>query len=427
MRRTVIPIVSLVVLVAAGLIYWRYSRSSGSAAGGPGGGGGGGGPPGGMQLPVEAMTVAAEPLGRGVSTVGTLRADEAITVRPEVAGRIIKIHFDEGQRVEAGAPLFSLDSSVARASLREAQATLENARRSSTRAVELSKGSLISRSELENTEAQLAVSEARVASAKAQLQKMTLVAPFGGVVGLREVSVGAYVNIGQVLVNLVRLDPIEVDFSLPEGQLASAKVGQNVEITVDALAGETFTGQLKAIEPLIDVNTRSAKLRAQVPNPDYKLHPGLFARVNLGTGSNATAMLVPEQALLQQGDVRFVYRIVDGKAARAEVKTGQRLPGKVEIVDGLKPGDQVITAGQGKPMMHEGMPVMVLPPSGGGAPGQAPAAGKPGAGKSEAGKPADKPAEPGKAVEAGKPVDPKETAAGKPTEGQPAGRETRKD
>lgn len=419
MRRTVIPIVSLVVLVAAGFLYWRYSRSGQSSAGGPGGGGGG--PPGGMQLPVEAMTVAAEPLGRGVSTVGTLRADEAVTVRPEVAGRIVKIHFEEGQRVEAGAPLFSLDSSVARASLREAQATLENARRASTRAVELAKGSLISRSELENTEAQLAVSEARVASARAQLQKMTLVAPFGGVVGLREVSVGAYVNIGQVLVNLVRLDPMEVDFSLPESQLSSAKVGQPVSITVDALAGETFTGELKAIEPLIDVNTRSAKLRAQVANADYKLHPGLFARVNLGTGSNATALLVPEQALLQQGETRFVYRIVDGKAARTEVKTGQRLPGKLEIVEGLKPGDQVITAGQGKPMMHDGMPVMVLPPSGGGAPGQAPAAGKPGAGKPDAGKAAEKPAE------AGKPVDAKATSAGKPAEGQAPASEPRKD
>ncbi len=426
MRRIVIPL-TLIALIIAGLLVWRNIGAGSEAGGGPAAGGGGGGPPGGMMLPVEAITVKAEPLGRGLSTVGTLRADEAIVVRPEIAGRVAKIHFTEGQRVKTGAVLFSLDSSVQRAALREAQATMENARRTSTRSEELARGDLISRSELENAQAQLSVAEARVSSARAQLQKTSLVAPFDGVVGLREVSVGAYVNFGQALVNLVRLDPMEVNFSLPESDLGLVKAGQPITVTVNALRGETFKGEVTAIDPMMDINSRSAKLRAQIDNDDYKLRPGLFARIVLGTGSNETALLVPEQALLQQGETRFVYIIVDGKAKRAEVKTGQRVPGKLEIVSGLKAGDQVITAGQGKPMMHEGMPVMVLP-SGGGQPGGAPAAGgaggKPEAGQPAGGQPADDKS--GKAPPPGGAAQPQgAAAAAKPAES--GGNETRKD
>ncbi len=416
MRRIVIPL-SLIALVIAGLFVWRHYSAGSEAGGGPGAGGGGGGPPGGMMLPVEAMTVKPEPLGRGLSTVGTLRADESVVVRPEIAGRVVKIHFTEGQRVKAGALLFSLDSSVQRAALREAQANLENARRAATRSEELASGNLISRSELENAQAQLHVSEARVASARAQVDKTQLRAPFDGVVGLREVSVGAYVNFGLALVNLVRLDPMEVDFSLPESDLGLVKAGQLITVTLDAFRGETFKGEVTAIDPMMDINSRSAKLRAQIENPEYKLRPGLFARIVLGTGSDATALLVPEQALLQQGETRFVYRIVDGKAARTEVQTGQRVPGKVEIVKGLKPRDQVITAGQGKPMMMDGMPVVVVPAAGGagGPPGGAP--GAPGAGAAPGGAPAA-----GGQPAAGQPAA-GEPAAGQPAAGQPAGGE----
>ncbi|HWM86533.1 MAG TPA: efflux RND transporter periplasmic adaptor subunit [Kofleriaceae bacterium] len=380
MRRIVTPLI-LIVLVILGVLLWRHFSGGETAAGG-GPGGGGGGPPGGMQLPVEAMTVQPEPLAGGLSTVGTLRADESVVVRPEVPGRLIKIHFAEGQRVKAGAPLFSLDSSVPRANLREAVATLENARRTSARSVELASGSLISRSELENAQAQLSVNEARVASSRAQLGKMNLTAPFGGVVGLREVSVGAYVTAGQALVNLVRLDPMEVDFSLPERDLDRVAVGQPLAITVDAFPGQTFEGRVDAIDPMMDINTRSARLRAQIENPDYKLRPGLFARISLDTGGGAKALLVPEQALLQQGETRFLFRIVDGKASRTEVKTGRRVPGKLEITQGIKAGDQVIIAGQGKPMMTDGMPVVVVPGSDAkaAAPGGAPPGG-PGAGQ----------------------------------------------
>ena len=341
-----------------------------------------GGPPGGMQLPVEAVTVQPQALVAGLQTVGSLRADESVVVRPEVAGRISRIHFTEGGRVAAGQPLITLDGSLAQASLNEAAANLENSRRAASRAGQLTKQQLIAQADYDRARAALGVDQARVASARTALSKMTLRAPFSGQIGLREVSVGEFVEVGQDLVTLVRLDPIEVDFSVPETALAQLGNGQKLSVTVDAFPDERFGGEVVAIAPVVDANSRSARLRAQIPNPDGRLKPGQFAKVQLDTGTdNATALLVPEQALMQDGDTRFVYTVVDGKARKTVIRTGARVPGMVQVLEGLKGGDVVITAGQGKPMMHDGMAVMILPPQGeAGAPaaaGNAGAAAKP--------------------------------------------------
>ena len=320
-----------------------------------------GGAPGEMQLPVEAVTLEPEPLARGLQTVGSLRADESVVVRPEVAGRIDRIHFEEGGRVEAGQPLFTLDPSTARAALSEAEANLRNSRSASERAKQLVDQQLIARSDYDTAQAAYGVDRARVETARAALSKMTLRAPFSGRIGLREVSVGDFVTAGQDLVTLVRSDPIEVDFSVPEGALAQVGEGQPIEVTVDAFPGERFSGRVVAVAPSVDAASRSVQLRAQVPNPDLRLRPGQFARLSLDTSAAGEALLVPEQALMQEGDTRFVYTVVDGKATRVEVSTGRRVPGKVEVTEGLQAGDVVITAGQAKPMMHEGMGVMVLP------------------------------------------------------------------
>jgi len=375
MRR--IAVLSIPLLVVFAIAACSKDDAGASAGGGPPAAGG---PPQEMQVPVEAVTLKAESLARGLSTVGTLRADESVVVRPEITGKISRIHFNEGQRVTAGAPLFSLDASVLGADLNEARATLENARRANARVGQLANEQLISRADADKARADLGVSQARAASASAQLAKTSIRAPFGGVVGLREVSVGEVVSPGQALVNLVRLDPIEVDFSVPETDLTRIATGQMVSVSVDAFADELFDGEVVAIEPVIDPNSRSAKLRARINNPGYRLRPGQFARVVLGTDrQQGTAVLLPEQAMMQDGDTRFVYTIVDGKAKRVEIKTGQRVPGKVEVVSGLKAGDQVITAGQTKPMMHDGIGVMVLPAEGAPTPGAQPAA-KPAAG-----------------------------------------------
>ena len=322
---------------------------------------GAGGPPGGMQLPVEAVTVTPQPLAGGLDTVGSLRADESVVVSPEVAGRITRIHFREGGSVNAGDPLFSLDGDSARAALAEAQANLANSRSAAARAEQLIDQQLIARSDYDTLRAQQAVDAARVASARTALSKMTLRAPFAGQVGLREVSVGDYVSAGQDLVTLVRIDPIEVDFSVPETELQRLRPGQRLQLQVDAFPGETFGGEVVAIDPVIDVDSRSVQVRARIANPDGQLRPGQFARLQLQARNQDTALLIPEQALMQQGEERFVYTVVDGKASRVVVQTGARVPGMVEVTSGLQAGDVVITAGHGKPMFFEGVGVMVVP------------------------------------------------------------------
>lgn len=334
-----------------------------AACAGGGEGAAAGGAPGGAMPPmaVEAVIVKPEPLTIGLTAVGSLRADEAVVVRPEVQGRIVKIHFQDGQRVAAGDPLFSLDDAVLRADLLEAQANLENARRASTRADDLGRRQLLPGADVDAARAQLGVSEARVASARAQLEKTTLVAPFPGVIGLREASVGEVVTPGQALVNLVRLDPMEVDFGVPESALAQVAPGQPLTLSVDAFPGDRFTGTVSAIDPVIDPASRSARVRAHVPNADYRLRPGLFARLQLGSATGeAAAIFIPEQALMQEGGQRFVYVVREGKAARAPITTGVRLPGRIAVTAGLAEGDVVITAGQAKPMMFEGAPVQVV-------------------------------------------------------------------
>jgi len=320
-----------------------------------------GGPPGGMQLPVEAVTVAPQPLAGGLETVGSLRADESVVISPEVAGRITRIHFREGGKVNAGDPMFSLDGDTARAALAEAQANLANSRSAAARGSQLNEAQLIARSDYDTLRAQRSVDQARVASASTALSKMTLRAPFSGQVGLREVSVGDFVGVGQDLVTLVRTDPIEVDFSVPETELARLRPGQDLTLQVDAFPGETFSGQVVAIDPVIDTGSRSVQVRARIPNPDGRLRPGQFARLQLQAREDVTALLIPEQALMQQGEERFVYTVVDGKAKRVVVETGVRVPGLVEVTSGLQAGDVVITAGHGKPMFFEGIGVMVVP------------------------------------------------------------------
>ncbi len=359
--RRIATIVLLGLLVLGGMSACKPSAGPGGPGAGKGGPPGGGMPP----LPVETVTLKAQSLAAGLQTVGSLRADESVVVRPEIAGRISQIHFTEGGHVAAGDPLFTLDGSLGQAALNEAVANLENSRRVAERAQQLVAQKLVSQSEYDKARAQLGVDEARVASSRAMLSKMTLSAPFPGQVGLREVSIGEFVNVGQGLVKLVRLDPIEVDFSVPENALSQIRSGQKINVGIDAFPNDTFTGQVVAIDPVVDAVTRSAKLRAQIDNRDGRLHPGQFVRLQLETGGGTVdALLVPEQALMQDGDVRYVYTVIAGKAKRTEIKTGVRVPGMVQVVAGLKDGDVVITAGQTKPIMHEGLDVMPLPPDG---------------------------------------------------------------
>jgi membrane fusion protein, multidrug efflux system len=357
-------LVVLVVAAAAGGGYWYGALrnaasppSAGgagapapggkSAAGGPGGPGGPGGA--GGQAPVvavESTRVGTAPVPQVITAVGSLRSDESVTLRPEVAGRITDIMFKEGERVTKGATLVRLDPSINTADVQQARANLTLAQSKYDRAVDLASRNFISGQARDEAKNNLEVAQAAFALASAKLAKTELKAPFSGLIGLRVVSVGDYVKEGADLVNLESIDPLKVDFRVPETFLKQVQVGQSVEVTLDALPGKSYDGKVFALNPLVDAAGRAIVIRAQVRNQDTSLRPGMFARVRLITREEKEAMVLPEQALVPQGNEQYVFRVVDGKVSRVKVETGQRRDGKVEIVAGLAKGDEVVTAGQ---------------------------------------------------------------------------------
>lgn len=315
-------------------------------------------------LPVEAVTVAPQPLQRTVSAVGSLRAGESVVVRPEIDGRIEAIEFVEGQAVKKGDVLIRLDAATQRAKLASAEASLALTSANYRRAEELAKRSNVSEASREEAYSRMRIDQAAVTSAKADLAKTVIVAPFDGLIGLRQVSLGAYVLPGADIVDLNNVHPIKVDFRVPEALAGQLAVGQDVAIDVDALPGTTFNGKVFAIDPQIDVNGRSLSLRAEIPNEAGPLRPGMFARVLLVLENKPDALMVPEQALVPKGKSQLVVKVIDGAAQYRPVRIGQRRDGMVEVVEGLEVGDVVVTAGQLK--LRPGAPVMVLPPKTGG-------------------------------------------------------------
>lgn len=360
MRRFIPLLVVVGALLLAFAGYRLFFASGGDA---PGAGTGPGGPPGGSMPPtaVETIRVRVRSLPNQFETVATLRADESIVVRPEVAGRIQKIHFAEGENVSAGALLFTLDDALTRADLNEANANLQNSKRAYTRANELAGRQLLAKSELDTTQAELAVNQARSASAQTRLSKTQIKAPFSGVTGLRAVSEGDYVNVGQELVQLVRLDPIELDMRAPEVVLSSLAVGQKLDFGVDAYREEIFSATVVAIAPTVDAGGRSVALRARLANPDRKLRPGMSARARITLDTNARALLVPEQAIWPSGEQKMVYVVTGGIAKLVPVTLGIRQPGLVEVTAGIKDGDEVVVTGQLK--LRDGANVKTQPAS----------------------------------------------------------------
>lgn len=346
-------VVAAAMLAAAGGAWWFFYFEQPQAEGAPG-------PPGrgAMAVPVETAPVQVGPIQRRLTAVGSLRSNESVIIRPELAGRIAEIRFEEGERVSQGQPLVVLDDSIYRAELEEVRASLELSRANHDRAIDLLKRGAGTTKARDEALAQLRADEAALALARARLDKTVIRAPFDGVVGLREVSVGDFVDVGQDIVNLEQIDPLKADFRVAEVYLAAVAPGQKIELSADAFPGEAFTGQVYAIDPLIDESGRSVVLRARLPNPDNRLRPGLFVRVTLVLNERDDAIQIPEQALMPQGQDQFVFRVVDGKAALTKVTAGIRRDGMVEITEGLAPDDEVVTAGQLK--IRDGAPVQPL-------------------------------------------------------------------
>jgi membrane fusion protein (multidrug efflux system) len=252
----------------------------------------------------------------------------------------------------------SLDAAEYRAQLEESTASLRLQELNFERAKKLFEQKLSSRQDYDQDAAQFAEAQARRALDEERLRKTELRAPFGGTVGLRRVSPGAFVQPGQDIVELQDLSAMKVDFQVPELYLPDVTAGLALSVSIDTFPGEIFSGQVYAIAPSLDINSRSVQVRARVDNPEGKLRPGLFARVNLLIAQRDAAVMIPEEALWPIGKEQFVYRVIDGKAVLTRIVSGYRRSGEVEISSGLQDGEQVITAGQMK--IRDGAPVMVI-------------------------------------------------------------------
>lgn len=314
-------------------------------------------PPG---MPVEAAVVSMAAVRHEISAVGTLNADESVVLTSEVAGRVTEIIFKEGEFVRAGKILLRLDASIQSAERDRAEASRALAEANYRRADQLLKANAVSRRERDEAYAQWRLEEANLRLAEAQLAKTVIRAPFSGNVGLRNVSAGGYLRPGDPIVTLSAVDPVKLDFRIPEGFSGKLRSGQTLRVAVDAAPGRTFQGSVYAIDPQLDAGGRSVLLRARIDNVERVLSPGMFARVTLVLEERPEALLIPEEALLAQGGGQMVYKVVDGVVEAAPVVTGQRQKGKVEIVQGVAEGETVITAGHLK--VRPGMPVTVLPP-----------------------------------------------------------------
>jgi membrane fusion protein, multidrug efflux system len=317
---------------------------------------------GGIAVTVETAPVATARLQEDVVAIGTLRSNEAVVVRPEISGRITEIGFTEGSPVQKGQLLVALDSSVYAAEVQQAKANLALAETTFNRTTELERQKFVSATAKDQSLNGLRVAQANVALAEARLAKTQIRAPFAGVIGIRQVSIGDYVKEGQDLVTLEDISSLKVDFRLPEVMLADLKRGQAVEVASDALPNRTFTATLDAIDPLVDQNGRAVVLRARLKNTEGRLRPGMFVRTRLILEERANALTVPEEALMPSGAEQYVYKVVDGKATRIKIKTGLRRGSQVEVTEGLQAGDLVVTAGQIK--LREGAAVRTGPPPG---------------------------------------------------------------
>lgn len=337
--------------------------------------------PQGMAVPVEMAKVETQPIREVLHLVGTLEANESVLLKPEIAGKIEKIDFKEGERVPAGKLLIQLDDREMNASLREAEADLSFAEADYARKKDLFDQRVISRQELDRAKADLDRLAARVEVIRAQLRKTRIQAPFDGIVGARMVSPGDVVEAGNTLANFEAVDPLKLNFEVPERYLPALRIGQSVQVKVVAFPDRTFTGEVYFIDPRVTRANRSVTVKARVPNGEGLLHPGMFANTELLTGEKDEAITVPEQSLVPQGDEQFVFRVKpDSTVELVPVQTGIRETGRVEILKGLSSGDTVVVSGQQK--IGPGSKVMPF--------GQPPPGGPPGAGGGKPGKPGAK-------------------------------------
>lgn len=309
---------------------------------------------------VEITNVKQQTIPVSITALGSLEADQSVDVSPEIEGQVASIHFHNGQQVKRGRLLFQLDDSIAQAQLTAAVAKLKLSKEDLRRGSRLLKHDALSQQAVDQAEEAVAEDEATLHEKQVRVEKMQLRAPFNGTVGSRTVSVGQYVTVGQTLVSLVNDGSLKAIYNVAQTYLPQLKLGQTVELTSDALAGESFSGTVSYISPSIDVATRTVEVHATIPNNAHQLAPGMFVKISQELSERQNALVVPAEALVATISGSEVYVIKNGRAVETPVQVGARWNDMVEITDGLKVNEAIVNVGQQK--LRDGSQVQVITP-----------------------------------------------------------------
>ena len=341
--------ITLAVLLGS-LVIYRLTQSSGSkaAGGGPGTGGPGAGGPGkGGPMPptnVDGIVVRAENFDNALSVSGSIEANEQVQIRSEVSGLVTGIYFKEGTNVSKGQLLLKINDLELQAQLSQALTKQKLAAETEYRAGELLKKEAISKEEYDVALADLRSLQSQTQLTRAQLAKTQIRAPFSGKIGLRAVSSGEYLTPSTTVANLVSINPVKITFSVPEKYSGQIKLNTQINFTV-AGSDKKYTAKVYAIEPSIDMTTRTLQLKATANNSSGELLPGSFAKIDLPLSSLNNAILIPTEAIIPVLKGKKVFVTDQGKAKEVMVETGTRTEKSVLITSGLTVGDTVLTTG----------------------------------------------------------------------------------
>ena len=313
---------------------------------------------------VEATEVQPADIQDAITAIGTLRSAESVVMKSEISGRIAVISFSDGSRVAKGDTLITFDASIQEAQVNQAKAERDLAAAKLKRTQDLFDKKFLSAAALDDARASEQIAQAKLTLAQATLGKMSLRAPFSGVIGIRQVSVGDYIKEGADLVNIEDTSSMKVDFRVPEQASGRLRVGQVVGLQSDASAGQSFPAKVTAVDSAVDPLGRSLLMRAELRDVSQRLKPGMFMRVTLVLETRKNALTIPEESIVTQQGRLLVFKVVDGKAVSTPVVTGLRITNKdkavVEVVKGLAAGDVVVTAGQIK-IRGNNLPVKIAP------------------------------------------------------------------
>ncbi len=310
-----------------------------------------------FQPPPEAITtvvVKQETWPTTLSVVGTMEAVHGVTVSADLPGTVDRINFDSGKPVQQGEVLIQLDTRQERAQLAAVEAQRDLAKINYARYDELQKQGVISKMDYDKAMADQKQTEANVGEIRATIDRKTIRAPFSGVLGIRQANLGQYLAAGSPIVPLQSLNPIYVNFSVPQQVLGQVKVGDTVRLTTENLAGLKFTGRVNAMDSIVDQATRNIQVQATLANPEDKLRPGMFVQVEVGVGASRSVFALPASAISYApfGDSVFIVSDLkgpDGKSYRGVRQQFVKVEGargdQVGVVSGINPGDEVVTSG----------------------------------------------------------------------------------